>query len=159
MDDVRVMRRALELAARGRSSVAPNPMVGCVIARADGTIVGSGWHERAGGPHAEVVALRAAGAQAHDATVYVTLEPCAHTGRTPPCVDALLAAGVGRVVVGQLDPNPVAGGGVQLLRRAGVVVDVGTLADDAAALNVAYLSQLDTVGAVGASPQPVGKEN
>src|SRR5438876_5888493 len=115
-------RRALELAERGRGLTSPNPMVGAVVAR-NGEIVGEGWHERAGGPHAEVVALEAAGGRARGATLYVTLEPCAHHGRTAPCTDAVLRAGVARIVVGALDPNPEAAGGLELLRDAGVEVE------------------------------------
>jgi len=118
-----VLSRALELAERGRGTTHPNPVVGAVLVR-DGTVVGEGWHERAGGPHAEVEALRQAGPRARGATLYVTLEPCAHHGRTPPCVDALLTAGVSRVVAGSADPNPVAGGGLERLRAAGVEVEL-----------------------------------
>lgn len=143
MDDERAMRRALELAERGRQTVSPNPMVGCVIV-ADGDMVGEGWHHVAGGPHAEVAALRAAGARARGATVYATLEPCTHTGRTPPCVDELLRAGVGRVVIAATDPNPVAAGGADALRRAGIAVDVGLLGDDATAQNAVFLHGVRT---------------
>jgi len=117
------LERALELAERGRGTTHPNPIVGAVVVR-DGEVVGEGWHERAGGPHAEVVALEAAGERARGATLYVTLEPCTHHGRTPPCVDRVLEAGVARVVVGSLDPNPKARGGVERLRAAGVEVEV-----------------------------------
>jgi len=117
------LERALELAERGRGTTHPNPIVGAVVV-GDGGVVGEGWHERAGGPHAEVVALEAAGERARGATLYVTLEPCTHHGRTPPCVDRALAAGVARVVVGSLDLNPKAGGGVERLRAAGVEVEV-----------------------------------
>ena len=113
------LERALELAENGRGTTHPNPIVGAVVVAGD-EIVGEGWHERRGGPHAEVIALEAAGERARGATVYVTLEPCAHHGATPPCVDALLAAGVGRVVAGQLDPDPEHGGGLEKLRAAGV---------------------------------------
>src|ERR1700719_1087272 len=99
------MERALELAALGLYTTDPNPRVGCVVANAD-QVLGEGWHVRAGEPHAEVLALRAAGPDARGATVYVTLEPCSHTGRTPPCADALISAGVGRVVCSSVDPNP-----------------------------------------------------
>ena len=113
------MARALELAARGLYTTDPNPRVGCVIVR-EGRVIGEGWHARAGEPHAEVLALRAAGPQARGATVYVTLEPCSHTGRTPPCADALIAAGVARVVCCTADPNPkVAGAGIERLQAAG----------------------------------------
>jgi len=116
--------RAIELAERGRGTTYPNPLVGAVLVR-DGEIVGEGWHERRGGPHAEVNALRAAGESARGATLYVTLEPCTHHGATPPCVDSILEAGVERVVVGVRDPNPkVSGGGVEQLRAAGVDVEV-----------------------------------
>jgi diaminohydroxyphosphoribosylaminopyrimidine deaminase / 5-amino-6-(5-phosphoribosylamino)uracil reductase len=139
--DEQMMRRALGLAERGRGSTAPNPLVGCVVAYGD-DVVGEGWHERAGEPHAEVHALRAAGERSRGATAYVTLEPCAHTGRTPPCVDALLAAGVARVVIAAGDPDPrVAGRGVARLRDAGVEVTLGVLASQAEAQNVAYRTQ------------------
>lgn len=118
------LRRAFTLAEKGRGTTSPNPVVGCVIV-ADGEVVGEGFHERAGGPHAEVLALGAAGGRARGATAYVTLEPCNHTGRTPPCTDALMASGVTRVVIGMLDPNPrVAGGGAEVLRSAGMEVVV-----------------------------------
>lgn len=136
-DDTVLMRRALDLAALGAATVSPNPMVGCVVAH-DGEIVGEGFHERAGGPHAEVVALRAAGARAAGATAYVTLEPCAHHGRTPPCVDALRSAGVARVVVAVEDPHPAAGGGTAVLREAGIAVDIGLLVAEATRLNEVF---------------------
>jgi diaminohydroxyphosphoribosylaminopyrimidine deaminase/5-amino-6-(5-phosphoribosylamino)uracil reductase len=117
------MERARELAEHGRGTTQPNPIVGAVVV-SDGEIVGEGWHERKGGPHAEVVALDAAGERARGATVYVTLEPCAHHGATPPCVDALLGAGVARVFAGQLDPKLVSGGGLERLRAAGVEVEL-----------------------------------
>lgn len=122
--EARFLERALELAEHGRSTTPPNPVVGAVVV-SDGEIVGEGWHERKGGPHAEVRALEAAGERARSGTVYVTLEPCAHHGSTPPCVDALVASGVTRVVVGQEDPNPhVEGGGVPRLREAGIEVEL-----------------------------------
>jgi diaminohydroxyphosphoribosylaminopyrimidine deaminase / 5-amino-6-(5-phosphoribosylamino)uracil reductase len=144
------MSRALELAARGLFTTDPNPRVGCVVAR-DGAVLGEGWHVRAGEPHAEVLALRAAGPQARGATVYVTLEPCSHTGRTPPCADALIAAGVARVVCCSVDPNPrVAGGGIERLRAAGVAVSVGEfaaqardLAAQARDLNIGFFSRFE----------------
>ena len=113
------LARALELAERGRGTTHPNPLVGAVVVR-DGEVVGEGWHERKGEPHAAVNALRAAGERARGATLYVTMEPCAHHGSTPPCTEATLAAGVSRVVAGSLDPNPEAGGGLEVLRAAGV---------------------------------------
>ena len=117
------LERALELAERGRNTTYPNPVVGAVVVR-DGEIVGEGWHERKGGPHAEVVALGAAEERARGATLFLTLEPCAHHGSTPPCTAAVLAAGVARVVAGSLDPNPDAGGGLELLRERGVDVEI-----------------------------------
>jgi diaminohydroxyphosphoribosylaminopyrimidine deaminase / 5-amino-6-(5-phosphoribosylamino)uracil reductase len=122
------LERALELAERGRATTHPNPVVGAVVVR-DGEIVGEGWHERKGGPHAEVVALEAAGERARGATLFLTMEPCTHRGSTPPCTDAVLAAGVGRVVAGALDPNPRAGGGLELLRSRGVEVELVDSAD------------------------------
>jgi diaminohydroxyphosphoribosylaminopyrimidine deaminase / 5-amino-6-(5-phosphoribosylamino)uracil reductase len=134
------LERALELAERGRGTTHPNPVVGAVVAR-DGEVVGEGWHERAGGPHAEVVALAAAGDRARGATLYVTLEPCAHHGRTPPCVDAVIAAGIARVVAGAGDPDPRTNGrGFAQLREAGVEVEItgGELARRARRQNEAW---------------------
>jgi diaminohydroxyphosphoribosylaminopyrimidine deaminase / 5-amino-6-(5-phosphoribosylamino)uracil reductase len=116
------LERALELAERGRGTTHPNPVVGAVVVR-DGDVVGEGWHERKGGPHAEVVALDAAGARAKGATLYVSMEPCAHHGSTPPCTQAVLEAGIARVVAASLDPNPEAAGGLEVLRAAGVEVE------------------------------------
>ncbi len=133
------MRRALALAERALGETNPNPLVGCVLARA-GRIVGEGFHARAGGAHAEVVALQQAGRAARGATAYVTLEPCAHQGRTPPCAPRLAAAGVARVVSAVRDPNPrVDGRGLRLLRGAGVTVSTGLLRDEAARLNERFL--------------------
>jgi diaminohydroxyphosphoribosylaminopyrimidine deaminase / 5-amino-6-(5-phosphoribosylamino)uracil reductase len=124
MNDEQGLVRALELAERGRGATAPNPVVGAVLVR-DGEVVGEGWHERAGGPHAEIAALVAAGERAGGATLYVTLEPCAHHGRTPPCADALVEAGVRRVVAAVGDPNPLTdGAGFERLRAAGVEVEL-----------------------------------
>ena len=131
------MRRALALARRGWGCTAPNPRVGAVVVR-DGRVLGEGWHRVYGGPHAEVEALRSAGDDARGATIYVSLEPCNHTGRQPPCVDALLAAGVARVVCATRDPNPVAAGGAERLRAAGVRVDFGIEEDAARELNAAF---------------------
>ena len=140
--DSLAMARALELAARGLATTHPNPRVGCVIAR-DGRIVGEGWHERAGEAHAEVMALGAAGAAAAGASAYVTLEPCSHFGRTPPCADALIRARIARVVFAIDDPNPrVAGAGAGRVRAAGVEVESGLLAHEAEELNVGYLSRM-----------------
>ena len=133
-----LMRRALALAERGRTTVSPNPLVGCVLAHGD-EIVGEGWHSHAGGPHAEIVALDAAGDRAAGSTAYVTLEPCNHTGRTGPCTQALLAAGVAGVVVAATDPFPAAAGGAGVLRRAGIPVDIGVCADAAERQNEVFL--------------------
>ncbi|MDR0435017.1 MAG: bifunctional diaminohydroxyphosphoribosylaminopyrimidine deaminase/5-amino-6-(5-phosphoribosylamino)uracil reductase RibD [Gracilibacteraceae bacterium] len=139
MTEEKYMRRALELAARAKGRTSPNPMVGCVIVW-DGAIVGEGFHAKAGEPHAEILALRAAGPLAAGADVYVTLEPCAHSGRTPPCCDALIAAGVRRVVGAMTDPNPlVSGRGYRRLRAAGVAAETGLLAAEAARLNEAFI--------------------
>mgnify|MGYP006195625607 CR=1 FL=1 len=141
--DVHYMARALELARKGHYSTHPNPRVGCVIVR-DGQIVGEGWHERAGEPHAEVHALRAAGELARGATAYVTLEPCSHHGRTPPCADALVSAGVARVVAAMQDPNPeVAGRGLQRLQQAGIVTESGVLESEARLLNQGFLKRME----------------
>lgn len=133
------MAHAIALAARGLGGTSPNPVVGCVLLDPADRTVGEGWHERAGGPHAEVVALAAAGDRARGATAVVTLEPCAHAGRTGPCAQALLAAGVVRVVVAVEDPTPAAAGGVAALRAAGVSVQTGVLATAAAEGNEAWL--------------------
>ena len=131
------MRRALDLAKLGWGQTAPNPMVGAVVVRG-GVVVGEGYHARYGAEHAEAVALRAAGPMARGATVYVTLEPCSHFGKTPPCVDALLGAGVARVVAATRDPNPVAGRGAERLRDAGIAVDVGVEERAARELNAPF---------------------
>lgn len=141
----RAMEKALELAALGRGSAFPNPMVGAVVLSPSGEVLGRGYHRCCGGPHAEVEALKEAGGGAQEATIVVTLEPCCHTGRTGPCTLALLRAGVSRAVVAMRDPNPeVAGRGIEQLRRQGVEVEVGLLADRAAELNRAYLHHLTT---------------
>src|SRR3954470_17569145 len=140
--DEAAMRRALELAQRGLYTTQPNPRVGAVLAR-DEEIVGEGWHERAGEPHAEPIAIREAGERARGATAYVTLEPCNHHGRTPPCVDVLLAAGVRRVVYAIADPNPkVNGGGAKRLKDAGLVVQSGLLAAEAEGLNAGFFLRM-----------------
>jgi diaminohydroxyphosphoribosylaminopyrimidine deaminase/5-amino-6-(5-phosphoribosylamino)uracil reductase len=133
------LERALELAERGRGTTHPNPVVGAVVAQ-DEEVVGEGWHERKGGPHAEVAALEAAGERARGGTLYVTLEPCRSFGHTPPCTTAVLAAGIARVVVASLDPNPEAGGGLEELRAAGVEVELaeGTIAELARRQNEAW---------------------
>jgi diaminohydroxyphosphoribosylaminopyrimidine deaminase/5-amino-6-(5-phosphoribosylamino)uracil reductase len=137
------MARALRLAELGLCTTQPNPRVGCVIAHAD-AVVGEGWHKRAGEPHAEVFALREAGDRARGATAYVTLEPCAHFGKTPPCADALIAAGIARVVAACEDPNPrVAGGGFARLRAAGIAVETGLMRDAARGLNRGFLSRIE----------------
>lgn len=132
------LRRALQLAERGWGQVHPNPLVGAVVVR-EGRVVGEGWHAVLGAPHAEAMALAAAGEAARGATLYVTLEPCTHHGRTPPCTEAILAAGVARVVCAIPDPNPEAGGGIARLRAAGVAVEAGGLADQARRLNWRFL--------------------
>lgn len=141
-DDHRHMAAALQLAERGLYTTDPNPRVGCVLVR-DGKVVGEGWHERAGGPHAEVVALHAAGARAGGATAYVSLEPCCHHGRTPPCSQALIQAGVARVVAAMSDPNPrVAGQGVQELTQVGIQTETGLLQAEAERLNPGFISRM-----------------
>lgn len=142
--DQAFMARALELARKGLYSTHPNPRVGCVIVR-DGQVVGEGWHARAGEPHAEVHALRQAGERARGATAYVTLEPCSHHGRTPPCADALVNAGVARVVAAMQDPNPqVAGRGLLRLMDAGIAVQSGVLESEARALNAGFIKRMET---------------
>jgi diaminohydroxyphosphoribosylaminopyrimidine deaminase/5-amino-6-(5-phosphoribosylamino)uracil reductase len=132
----------LRLAERGLYTTTPNPRVGCVLVK-DGRIVGEGWHQRAGEAHAEVVALQAAGAAAAGATAYVSLEPCVHQGRTPPCTDALVAAKVARVVAAMQDPNPqVAGKGLQKLREAGIGVEAGLMEEQARELNIGFVSRM-----------------
>jgi diaminohydroxyphosphoribosylaminopyrimidine deaminase/5-amino-6-(5-phosphoribosylamino)uracil reductase len=137
-----MMARALQLAERGMWTTTPNPRVGCVLTQ-DGEIVGEGWHEKAGEPHAEVNALRAAGERARGATAYVTLEPCSHHGRTPPCAEALVAAGVARMVAAMSDPNPlVAGKGLAMLRAAGIEATSGLLENEARELNIGFVSRM-----------------
>lgn len=146
MSDVhlKMMRLALALARRGEGKTSPNPAVGCVIVR-NGAIVGRGWHKKAGTPHAEVHALDQAGELAAGADVYVTLEPCAHFGKTPPCARALIAAGVARVYVAMVDPNPlVAGAGIEMLRQAGVEVEIGLLEEPCRALNRPFVKWIRT---------------
>jgi diaminohydroxyphosphoribosylaminopyrimidine deaminase / 5-amino-6-(5-phosphoribosylamino)uracil reductase len=143
-EDHRYMSRALQLAEQGRFTTSPNPNVGCVIV-VDGQIVGEGFHLRAGGPHAEVHALRMAGEKAKGATAYVTLEPCSHFGRTPPCADALVNAGVKRVVAAMEDPNPqVSGRGMKRLADAGITVQIGLLQSQAEALNPGFIKRMRT---------------
>jgi diaminohydroxyphosphoribosylaminopyrimidine deaminase/5-amino-6-(5-phosphoribosylamino)uracil reductase len=138
------MRRALELATRGWGRVSPNPLVGCVLVR-DGRVVAEGWHQGPGTEHAEAMALRLAGARAAGATAYVTLEPCDHHGRTPPCARALIAAGVEAVIAATGDPNPIVdGSGLRTLRDAGLTVEVGLLADDAIRQNLAFRTHVRT---------------
>lgn len=136
------MAEALRLAEKGLFTATPNPRVGCVIVR-DGEVAGTGWHEKAGAPHAEVLALRAAGARARGATAYVSLEPCSHHGRTPPCADALIGAGIARLVAAMQDPNPqVAGNGFARLRAAGIQVESGLMQEAAQALNVGFVARM-----------------
>lgn len=142
--DFQMMSRALQLAKRGIYTTAPNPNVGCVITRQQ-QIVGEGFHFKAGEPHAEVHALRQAGEAAKGATAYVTLEPCSHFGRTPPCAKGLIEAGIGKVVCAMQDPNPqVAGRGIAMLREAGIEVEVGLLEQDAIALNRGFIKRMST---------------
>jgi diaminohydroxyphosphoribosylaminopyrimidine deaminase/5-amino-6-(5-phosphoribosylamino)uracil reductase len=137
------MARALQLAARGTYSTAPNPAVGCALLDATGTVVGEGWHQRAGQPHAEVLALREAAGRARGGTAYVTLEPCSHHGRTPPCVEALIEAGVRRVVAAMRDPNPrVAGDGLRKLEAVGIITAVGILEREARELNRGFVARM-----------------
>lgn len=140
--DHQFMAQALRLAERGLYTVTPNPRVGCVIAR-DGKLVGSGWHEQAGQPHAEIHALHNAGEAARGATAYVTLEPCSHHGRTPPCADALIKAGIANVIIAMEDPNPmVSGRGCSRLEQAGIAVRTGLLHAEAHALNIGFVSRM-----------------
>jgi len=146
MDDFdrQMMRRALSLARRGAGRTAPNPAVGCVIVQ-EGAIVGEGWHKKAGTPHAEIHALRQAGEKAHGADVFVTLEPCSHHGRTPPCADALVEAGVAKVVAGMVDPNPlVSGRGLERLKAAGMHVETGVLEEECRRLNESFIKHVTT---------------
>ncbi|MGW0672396.1 bifunctional diaminohydroxyphosphoribosylaminopyrimidine deaminase/5-amino-6-(5-phosphoribosylamino)uracil reductase RibD [Streptomyces sp. NPDC002746] len=140
--DATAMRRAIALAARGLGSTSPNPVVGCVVLDATGRPAGEGFHQRAGGPHAEIHALRAAGEKARGGTAYVTLEPCNHTGRTGPCAQALIAAGIARVVYAVGDPNPQATGGADTLRAAGVKAEQGLLAEEAEQGNAPWLTSV-----------------
>jgi diaminohydroxyphosphoribosylaminopyrimidine deaminase/5-amino-6-(5-phosphoribosylamino)uracil reductase len=137
--DVAWMRRALANAEHGWGQTAPNPMVGAVVVSGD-ALVADGWHARFGEPHAEVIALRAAGDRARGATLYVTLEPCTHHGKTPPCVDAIIAAGIARVVIAARDPNPDAAGGVEKLRAAGIAVETGVEEEGARELNAPFFN-------------------
>ncbi len=143
-DKERYIALALELAEKGRGRTSPNPMVGAVVVK-DGRIIGRGFHAKAGGPHAEVVALQEAGDEARGATVYVSLEPCSHYGRTPPCVDRIIEAGISKVVVAMLDPNPlVAGRGIEKLRAAGIETEVGVLEKRAKRLNEVFIKYITT---------------
>lgn len=142
--DEQYMQRALDLAAQARGRTNPNPMVGAVIVR-DGQVVGEGYHHQAGTPHAEIHALDQAGAQARGATLYVTLEPCSHFGRTPPCADAVIRAGIGKVFIATLDPNPrVAGDGLKKLTEVGIEVEVGVLEPEARRLNQVFFKYIQT---------------
>ena len=143
--DHQFMARALRLAQKGLYTTMPNPCVGCVIVDSQGEIIGEGWHERAGEPHAEIHALRMAGSKAKGATVYVTLEPCSHYGRTPPCAEGLIKAEVGRVVAAVLDNNPsVAGRGMKMLQDAGIKVSYGLMSSEAEKLNQGFFKRMST---------------
>ena len=150
LDHPSVMRRAFELAAQGHGFVEPNPMVGAVLVDAELRLIGEGFHQRFGGPHAEVEAIRDAqsrgnGDRFKDATLFVSLEPCCHFGKTPPCTQAILAAGVRKVVVGRTDPAPhVNGGGIAALRSAGIEVEVGLLEDEAKRLTAPFAKRITT---------------
>ena len=140
--DYQMMQRCLELARRAAGQTAPNPLVGCTIVR-DSQIVGEGFHPQAGQPHAEIFALQAAGEAARGGTAYINLEPCNHHGRTPPCTEALIAAGIARAIIGMIDPNPlVAGKGIERLRQAGVEVIVGVAEEDCRQLNEAFIHRM-----------------
>lgn len=142
--DVKFMKRALTLARKGIGRTSPNPAVGCVIVK-DGIIIGEGWHRKAGGPHAEILALEMAGEAARESDVYVTLEPCCHSGKTPPCSQALIAAGVKRVVAAMADPNPkVNGGGFRALETAGIITNCGVMECEARDINRAFLKHVTT---------------
>ena len=142
--DTKYMKRALTLAKKGLGKTSPNPAVGCVIVK-NGKIVGEGWHKKAGGPHAEIHAMEKAGVEARGADVYVTLEPCSHTGKTPPCSEALIRAGVKRVVAGMSDPNPqVNGGGLAALEKAGITTLCGILESDCRAINLPFIKRITT---------------
>lgn len=143
MNDTYFMEMALELARKGAGYTSPNPMVGAVVVK-DGKVVGKGWHQKAGGPHAEVHAIDDAGELATDATIYVTLEPCNHTGKTPPCTEKILRAGIRRVVVAMLDPNPVAAGGCRYLKEQGLEVTWGTCRESAEKLNEFFIKYATT---------------
>ena len=143
-NDEKLMRLALELAVRGEGFVEPNPMVGCVLAKG-GDVIGQGWHEKFGGPHAEINALRDAGDDAKDSTAYVSLEPCCHHGKTPPCTDALINAGVSRVIVAMSDPfEKVSGAGIKVLRAAGIDVNVGSMSQLAEQINAPFTKRVTT---------------
>jgi diaminohydroxyphosphoribosylaminopyrimidine deaminase/5-amino-6-(5-phosphoribosylamino)uracil reductase len=155
LDDSRYMAQAIALAKRGRFTTSPNPNVGCVIV-SQGKVVGQGWHQYAGGPHAEVVALKQAGDQAKGATCYVTLEPCSHFGRTPPCADGLIKAGVSKVIAAMVDPNPqVSGNGLKKLQAAGIETHAGLLEADAMALNRGFIKRMIHQRSASGSPQPM----
>lgn len=142
--DIKQMKRALTLARKGVGTTSPNPAVGCVIVK-KGKIIGEGWHKQAGGPHAEVIALEKAGKAARGADLYVTLEPCSHTGKTPPCCDALIRAGVKRVIVGMQDPNPlVNGAGLARLQQAGIETICGVQEEECHHINRAFIKQITT---------------
>ena len=144
VSDIKLMKRALALARKGIGKTSPNPAVGCVIVK-NGKIVGEGWHKKAGGPHAEINALEMAGNAARDADVYVTLEPCCHSGKTPPCSEALIKAGVRRVIAGMRDPNPIVdGGGVAALEAAGIKTSCGIMEEECRAINLPFIKHITT---------------
>ena len=141
--DEKFMARAIELAFRGLGGVNPNPLVGAVVVK-DGKIIGEGWHKKYGGPHAEVWALNEAGEEAKGATIYVTLEPCSHQGKTPPCAKRIVEAGIKRCVIACVDPNPlVAGKGIKIIEDAGIKVDFGILEKEAKEVNKVFLKYIE----------------
>ncbi|MEW6007163.1 MAG: bifunctional diaminohydroxyphosphoribosylaminopyrimidine deaminase/5-amino-6-(5-phosphoribosylamino)uracil reductase RibD [bacterium] len=142
MDDIFFLKRAFLLAKRGLGKTSPNPMVGCVIVK-KGRIIGEGYHKKAGFPHAEIIALKKGGKNAREATLYVNLEPCSHYGRTPPCTDAIIKAGIKRVVASTLDPNPIVKG-KEILEKGGIKVDIGLLKDEGEHLNEVYFKYIKT---------------
>lgn len=143
-DDLHYLQHATRLALRGHGGAEPNPLVGCVVAGLDGEVIGWGYHRECGGPHAEIIALQRAGARARGATLYCTLEPCNHTGRTGPCTQAIISAGIARIVIARRDPNPVAAGGVERLRAAGIHVDIDSRCAQALAVSEPFVHRVRT---------------
>ena len=152
-DDVKYMKKALKIAEKGEARAAPNPMVGAVVVK-DGRILGEGYHKFYGGPHAEVYAIEEAGAEALGADIYITLEPCSHFGKTPPCANKIVNSGIKRAVVAMVDPNPeVAGRGLDILREAGIEVELGLMADQAKKLNEVFIKYITCLLYTSPSPR------